>query len=235
MKNLLSYLLTFFFAGSVCVGQISYADIEYENIPHKKLVKYIQAQQDQNRLNYLSELKASCSDVIDFSDFFHYTRTYRVKDSIDNVWQTYIASNPTQAWKTRKSSCGMLYNRKDDKVIYPSDSCLGADTGQILFMNLKLLKGLYKLATSFEITKIADESGVIEISYTESGVNEGKQIIHMFSTDKGYTEIVHTSMIRSHSRFRDRYLYPYFHNRLINAFHRKMRKTIYQSAEYAKL
>ena len=96
--------------------------------------------------------------------------------------------------------------------------------GQILYMDLRLIKGLYHLATAFEITKVEDETGVIEVSYSQSGVNEGKQVIQMEEDRHGNTIIRHTSMIRSGHRFRDRVLYPYFHNRLINAFHRKMKR-----------
>lgn len=147
------------------------------------------------------------------------------------VWKAYKNTSPTEGWTTRKSSCGLMYERSNDELVYADNTVSGISQGQILFMDLKLLRGIYHLATSFEITLVEDELGVIEISYTESGINEGKQVIKMAENDRGYTQIQHMSIIRSGSVFRDRVLYPYFHNKLINAFHRKM-KRIVDSGDY---
>ena len=93
-------------------------------------------------------------------------------------------------------------------------------------MNLKLLNGLYNLPVAFEITKIDEGNKMIEFSYLKGGKARGAQVIQLMSTDRGYTKVVHKSYVQSHSKFRDKYLYPYFHNKIINEFHGNMRRLI---------
>ncbi|MDC1202528.1 hypothetical protein N8004_00965 [Salibacteraceae bacterium] len=99
---------------------------------------------------------------------------------------------------------------------------------------MNLLKGFYHLAAAIEITDIIAKNATIELSYVESGINEGKQWITMSEGKNGYVDIIHTSIIRSDSKFRDKYLYPYFHNKLINAFHRNMERQIVQTQKSKK-
>jgi hypothetical protein len=45
----------------------------------------------------------------------------------------------------------------------------------------------------------------------------------MFTDEgNGNTRIVHRSYFRSNSRLRDAILYPFFHKRIVNRFHRNM-------------
>jgi hypothetical protein len=216
--------------GGLVHAQLSYADINMEAIPFRKVKLYLDQQQQNAHIEYLAELKSSCEVNCDLSDFYVYKKTYHLKAEKWKVWETYKNASPTQSWSTRKSTCAMVYERSNDQLHYPTDEVDGIQAGQVLFMDLKLLKGLYHLATSFEITKVEDEMGVIQIDYTDAGVNQGMQIIRMFDTEEGYTLIEHASIIRSGHQVRDRYLYPFFHNKLINAFHRKMRRMVYEES-----
>lgn len=224
-------VFVFFLTMSPVLGQLSFDEINYENIPFQKVVSYIESQQKLANATTLRELEPTCMNTQDFSGFRTYEKRYVVKKKLTDVWSTYKNASPTDAWTTKKSSIGLLYLRNEDALRYSNDTCNGIRPGQMLYMNLRLVKGLYHLATAFEITKVESESGTIEVNYVESGINEGKQVITMVETPEGYTEIIHQSMIRSDSKFRDLILYPYFHNKLINAFHKKMKKLIFSEAE----
>ena len=208
------------------LAQHGYDDISYDRIPYKKIRKYIEEQRRLYQAEHLSEIEASCAGQTNFDGFQSYTKTYRVKAKIEDVWTTYVGASPTESWKTRKSAVGLVYDKTGDQFFYTEDHCDGSAIGQVLYLNLRLAKGFYKLATSLEITDIGNEDNTIELSYIEKGVNQGKQWIKMRQTEDGYTEITHTSVIKSDSPFRDKYLYPYFHNKLINAFHKKMRREV---------
>ena len=212
--------------GWMCHGQTSFDQIRYDAIPFKKVRSYLQDQQYLSEAEFLADLQPSCIQEDDLSSFYVYEKKYKVKSSMGKVWQTYRNASPTEAWTNRKSACALLYEREFDALIYPDEAARGITPGQILFMDLKLLKGFYHMATSFEITRVEDELGVIQFNYTRSGVSKGKQIIKMEETENGETIITHTSIIRSGNRIRDRVLYPYFHNKLINAFHRNMRRWV---------
>ncbi|MDC1221050.1 hypothetical protein N8Z47_00115 [Salibacteraceae bacterium] len=207
-------------------AQMSFSEIHLSEIPYPKVRSYIDNQKRNSNFESLSELKPSCENKKDYNGFCTYKRRYKVKGDIQKVWETYLNASPTDSWKTRKSAVGLVYNRKSDSIVYSNDSNAKSQIGQVLFLDLRLLKGFYHLATAVEITDIQSETSTIEISYVESGVNEGKQWIIMNADDNGNTIITHTSSIKSNSRFRDKFLYPYFHNRVINAFHRKMRRSL---------
>jgi len=210
-------------AGSTALSQVSLDEVNFEQIPYRKVRSYIQRQR-QNRIERFMDLRASSTDSPGKREFSSYARSYLVKARKNRVWHTYTTVSPTESWRNRRSSLGLLYSRETDQVKYATDTCNGVRMGQVLYVHLRLLRGLYKLATAFEITKVED--GLIEFSYIEDGVSEGTQTIELFETQEGYTRVVHTSTIRSKSKFRDKVLYPYFHNKIINEFHRKMKKRV---------
>lgn len=217
---------------NISIAQMSFDKIEFDAIPYPKIRAYIDRQHEFIHSENMSELEPTCTNITDFKDFRTYQKQYIVKADKDQVWATYINANPSTSWKTRKSAVGLIYDRPSDMVLYSKDSCYGSSIGQVLYLNLRLIKGIYNLATAMEITNIQDDSSMIEISYVESGVNQGKQWITMESTYDGYTRITHRSTIKSDSQFRDRVLYPYFHNKLINTFHRKMKRTVMQESAF---
>jgi hypothetical protein len=104
------------------------------------------------------------------------------------------------------------------------------DTGQVFYINLRILGGLYNLAVGLEIINIDPVNKSITYSYVKGGKSRGEQTIHFIPTIKGYTEIIHQTAFKSDSYLRDRYLYPYFHKIAINEFHRNMKKCVHKSS-----
>jgi hypothetical protein len=96
------------------------------------------------------------------------------------------------------------------------------DTGQVFFVNLKLLRGIYNLAVGLEIITIDSQNKTIQFSYVKGGKSEGVQTIRFFETEEGSTKILHISEFRSNSHFRDKRLYPRFHKKFIYEFHENM-------------
>lgn len=206
---------------------------ELDDIPYRKVRSYLLNQQSEGSVTHFSQLKPTCEEpTIDSNQYSLYSKTYVVKQRMADVWNTYLKASPTESWKTRKSAVGLVYDLSSDSLIYAKERLDGTQTGQVMYLHLKVLKGLYRLATALEVTDIKEDGNTIEISYVDHGVNEGKQWITMRETADGHTVVKHTSMIRSDSKFRDRYLYPFFHNKLINAFHRNMKRLVY-SGTYA--
>jgi hypothetical protein len=98
----------------------------------------------------------------------------------------------------------------------------GIDTGQVFLVNLKLLKGVCNLAVGLEIISVDSVNRCIKFSYVKGNKSEGEQVIQFVSTEKGFTRIIHHTDFKSNSKFRDKYLYPYFHRLAINEFHRNV-------------
>ena len=232
MKQLWLIILAIGWGTPSLTQNLAIVDADFDDIPYKKVRNYLLSQQQDGSVTHFSQLKPTCEEAVDSASFSLYTKTYIVKQRMADVWNTYLKASPTESWKTRKSAVGLVYDRSNDSLIYAKQQLDGTNIGQVMYLHLKVMKGLYRLATALEVTRIKEERNTIEISYVDHGVNEGKQWIEMSETPEGYTLVKHTSMIRSESRFRDKYLYPFFHNKLINAFHRNMKRLVY-SGTYA--
>ncbi len=233
LRTLSISILTLILCGTVR-AQMAFTQVDYNDIPYRKVRTYVHDQQVRGQIEHFSQLKATCADGQELIGFESYQKKYRIKATLEEVWKGYISASPTSAWKTRKSSVALVYDRKKDELKYAQDTCNGSRIGQIVYLHMNLLKGFYHLATAIEITDIIAKNATIELSYVESGINEGKQWITMSEGKNSYVDIIHTSIIRSDSKFRDKYLYPYFHNKLINAFHRNMERQIVQTQKSKK-
>jgi len=155
-----------------------------------------------------------------------------LKELPDKVWKTYQNTSPAESWNGSMISFGLLLSKSQNTVMYNNDKYYaGIDTGQVFYVNLRIMKGLYNLAVGLEIINIDHAQRSITFSYLKGGKSQGEQTIIFKPTKKGYTEIVHMTAFKSGSFIRDRYLYPYFHKIAINEFHRNMKRQMNESDE----
>lgn len=203
-------------------AQINFSEINYTKIKQKKIQEYLHTQEKEN--NTLLDIKPSLQKDSDIKGYHEYTQEYFIKGSLKKVWHHYLITNPSDSWNGKKVTFGMLFSRNDKKVIYHDDYVSQLDTGQVIYLNLKLFSGLANIAAVFEFITVDVKRKVLEFSYVQGNITQGKQHIQFIETQKGETQIIHSSFYKSSSYFRDRILYPYFHNRLTNEFHRNMKK-----------
>ncbi len=206
-------------------SQLRLDDIVMDQISQKKVRQYIEYQIEDNK-HLFNQIHPSCTASIDLSAYHKNIRDYILKDNIQKVWFGYLSANPTQSWNGRKVSFGLLLNKYPENIFYNNDQIAGVDTGQVYYVNLKLMEGMYNLPVAFEIVRVDNNSKVIEFSYLEGNKSTGLQRIEFFDLGNDYTKIIHTSFYKSDSEFRDKWLYPHFHKKIINDFHRNMRKLL---------
>jgi len=221
----IGFILLILILSYCCSSQVMLDDVKVDSIPFKKVRSYLENQKGKSILGF-SEMKAGCTAEVDLANYNRCTKKYRVKATLDEVWNAYVYSDPMTSWKTGKSATGLVYSRNTGKLSYPGESLQMTSPGQVLFLNLKLAKGLFKMATAFEILEVAKERSEISFSYLDTGKTLGRQEVRFFSENNGNTRIEHTSWVYSDSKLRDKVLYPFFHKKLINAFHRKMKSGI---------
>jgi hypothetical protein len=209
------------------LGQMAISETDFGAIPFAAVRNWLM---DRNEtLHHYKALRPSCDEESDLRKFSRCTKTYIIRKQPDSVMAAYLSVNPMISWHTRKSVPGLLYDRNKDALYYPGQDAGAAEPGKVLFLNLKLLKGLYSMATAIEITDVGEN--VVEFGYPKSGRAEGKQELRFESTPRGNTRVVHTCWVYSGSKIRDKMLYPFFHKRLINSFHRKMERTIKEGSK----
>ncbi|MCX6335301.1 MAG: hypothetical protein NT092_13550 [Bacteroidia bacterium] len=198
--------------------------INLKEIPQRKVRKYI-ASRSIDQMNDFSSIHASWGKGIDESIFKVIEKTFYLKYKLPNVWQSYLHINPFKTWDRHSIRLGLLITKCSNSVIYThSPSPPDIDTGQVYFLDLKLLKGVFNIPVAFEITNIDYNQQIMEFSYIEKNKSLGKQTIQFFDNGDGRTRIVHRSYFKSDSPLRDDIFYPFFHKIFINEFHRSIRR-----------
>ena len=204
------------------------ADIQFNRINENKVEEYLN-RQIENDVQTFSDVKPTLKPSNSTEGFSFHECEYVVRDSLSKVWKHYVNTDPSKAWDTRKMNFGMLFCRSKNNIFYPNEVVSKIEKGQVIYLNLNLLKGIKKLCTAFEIMDVNSENAIVEFSYVEDNLTHGKQQMHFFETAKGHTKIVHRSFFRSKSKLRDHFLYPYFHTRLTNNYHRNMKRMYKES------
>lgn len=63
---------------------------------------------------------------------------------------------------------------------------------------------------------------IIDFAYIKGGKSIGFQRISFVEVQANLTKIKHTTHYKSNSKFRDRYMYPYFHTKVLEEYHLSM-------------
>jgi len=199
------------------------------DIPQKNVRKYIKSR-SINQMEDFSNIRPSWKKETSESDFYVIEREFYLKFKLSDVWNFYRDASTFEMWNGRFIKFGLLISKPANSVIYSGNTSFPAiDTGQVYFLDVKLLKGLLNVPLAFEITRIDPVQKIVELSYIEHNTSRGKQTLQFFDRGDGRTRIVHLSYFRSESSVRDAYLYPYFHEKFIMQFHRNMRRLFKRS------
>jgi|WetSurSiteA1Bulk_404760.scaffolds.fasta_scaffold00052_15 hypothetical protein len=206
--------------------------IDMERIPQKKIRSLIADQFSSENLHGFNELQATYRKGQKLSGYHILESAYFLKEDPAKVFNTYLITSPAVSWNGSMVSFGVLVSKWENTVIYRNDKDFaGIDTGQVFYVNLKILKGLYNLAVGLEIVNIDTTNKSITFSYLKGGKSRGEQTLYFIPTRRGYTEIIHQTAFKSDSFLRDCYLYPYFHRIAINEFHRNMKRSLQGSGK----
>jgi hypothetical protein len=205
--------------------------INLKEINQRKVRKYI-VSREINLMPSFSSIHASWKKDTDESGFNINEKTYFLNYSLANVWDCYRHADPRKAWNKKSVRFGLLITKSSNTVSYASNAFFPeVDTGQVYFLNLRLVEGLFKIPVAFEIITIDDKLQIMEYSYIDNNKALGKQSIRFFDTGDNHTRIVHRSYFKSNSSFRDNFLYPFFHKKVINDFHRNMKHLVRKTGE----
>lgn len=207
---------------SSCFSQVPQT-INMNNVHQRKVRKYIEAR----KINYMQDfglIHASWKKTSDESAYLFQEKTFFLKEKLSDVWDCYRKANPTKSWNGHFVRFGLLISKKSNSVVYSNNSTFPEiDTGQIFFLDLRIMRGLFNLPMAFEIINIDPSQRIIEFSYIDGNKAKGKQTIQFSDNDDGRIRITHKSYFKSDSPFRDNLLYPYFHKKFIRDFHRNMK------------
>jgi len=211
---------------TICCLSKSMSTINLEKIPYRKVRKYI-AEREIDQMNDFSLIHASCKKETIEPDFNVTQEVFYLKYDPTEVWNCYRNIDPLKTWNRKSIRFGLMISKLSNYVTYiDNTSAIRVDTGQVYFLNLRILIGLLNIPFAFEIINIDENRKVAEYSYIENNKARGKHVLEFLDNGNGATKIVHRSYFKSESSFRDKFLYPIFHKKFIKEFHRNMRQTI---------
>jgi hypothetical protein len=200
--------------------------IDPQKVSPVKVREYIVSRSFDQLIDF-SSIHASWKKDVNVHDFYDIEETFYLRKKVSIVWECYRHINPIKMWNGKSFKLGLLICKYPKSVIYANDLYIpDIDTGQVYFLNLKLIKGLINVPVAFEIINIDNDKRIMEFSYIDSNVARGKQVLEFFDDGEGRTRIVHRTYFKSESWLRDNLFYPYFHFRFIEEFHRNMKKLI---------
>jgi len=202
--------------------------IDFSRVKQPKVVRLLQ----DNRLHTLddlSKLRSLCYSPSDGNHYYKHSKSFMIHASISDVWHTYKTISPQETRRGSMVSFGLMYSRRQNEIMYPGDAYSGIEAGQLIFLNLNLLGNLIQLAVGHEITAVNESDKTIKICYLQNGASTGTQLIQVKEANEGLTEAVHETWYRSGSVFRDKILYPAFHERGLTEFHENVKRKVESS------
>jgi hypothetical protein len=154
--------------------------------------------------------------------FYKHLKTFVVRKPLAKVWKAYKTVGPVKTCCGSWLDFGLQYSRRKNEITYREDDHGDMEVGQIVILNLRLLRRWVGLAVGHEITEVNEEKKFIQMCYLEGGASRGMQYIRLNEDVEGHTLITHETFYKSHSNFRDKRLYPWLHGLIITEFHRNV-------------
>jgi len=211
---IIAILLTGLFANPVFANNGN-GDLEKENPIQKK----------REKLKQLRKFKRSINKKSNLTGFSYHQKMYVVNADVETVWNAYTQAKPTDVWKGPLNTFKNSYSKEEDTVYDVNDSVIPSiEMGMVFELNLRIAK-LMDVAVAFQITELDSVNKIIEFTYGKDNKSHGRQRI-VFTKDGNQTIISHYSNFKSSSKFRDKHLYPLFHERCMDEFHANMNTSI---------
>lgn len=198
--------------------------VAYEKIEQSKIRKLLKKHQIFKKKDF-NKLQETCSSPNDSSFHHHYMR-FEVDQPIDEVWNAYMTLSPNKSWSGKHASFGVMYNGDNSDLEYSDVRSNNLREGQLFILQLKLFKGLLRMAVANKVTQVNHQEKNFQVCYINSGASEGNQNIQLSELPNGHTLIEHRSVFKSKSHFRDTKLYPRIHEKIIAEFHANVMASI---------
>lgn len=220
----------FFLAAAVLVPGFAYSQstvetIDLQRISQKSIRNLVRRENVKTSADF-QQIATACYQPDDSIRYETNLKTYVVQARIGKVWEQYMTITPKKAWSGRMVNFGFLFSKPDNEFTYAENADEPIRVGNIIYVNLRLLRGLKNLGVGFEITRLDEDNRTICFCYLKDGVSNGSQEIRFTEMDNGDTRISHLTHYRSHSAFRDKELYPHFHEKFVGEFHENILRQI---------
>lgn len=201
-------------------GQQSLSDLDRKEVRYKKVRRFVK-RQVKNQCDRLCDIKSTTAQLVEV-EFITHEQVLSTNLPLNLLWESYVHSDPVDTWNDKKQSIALMIDENDQKIHYPDELESKICKGQIYYYNLRILGRFFQLAVAFEITNVDHENHAITYSYIEGGKTIGTQTFRLIPTENGGTTVYHSTDFSTGSLLRSRFLYPYFHTKLIKSMHNRV-------------
>jgi hypothetical protein len=196
--------------------------IDKERVDSSHTLDYLK-QHNLNNSNDLDALSPLCYSENSEINFHLHNKTYYLNYGLEDSWNAYLKIPPELAWTGSKLAFSFTYDSSDKTFTYADDKYDGMKEDQLVFIVIKLLFGFFKLAVTHYVSKVSTEDKAVKLCYVEGGKSLGSQMISFERVSENKTRIIHITRYKSNSNFRDKILYPFIHEMIINQFHNNVK------------
>ena len=222
----LYFLPVFLFAGfqAFAAGNVPVPidSFNFTRIQHKKVRKLITRQKHFGAKTF-DDIQPVCFNLSDSAAYNTFQKSQVINQEINTVWDNLVHQSPSDEFDGRIVSFGLLYSKKNNNLLYQNEALDGIEVGQIIFFNLRMLGGIKNIAVAMEVTRMDNDKKVLEYCYVDHGSTQGTQQFILKSLPGCKTEITQITRYKCKSRFRDRRLYSFFHERIVREFLRSIK------------
>ena len=201
--------------------------INLKKISSLKTLKYLQ-EHSLKTVNDLKKIMPVCYTEDHPEGFHKHSKSYDLDFPVQKVWNTYLTIPPAESWKGEQIKFSFSFDKDTEDIAYIEDKYQGLKSNQLIFIEIKLLWGLIKLAVTHFVKKVDETKKTIKLCYVEGGKSAGSQIIQFIELANNKTRVIHDTHYKSDSDFRDKRLYPILHEQIIDQFH----KNVFQYMAY---
>src|SRR5688572_7723667 len=173
-------------------------------------VLYGQAPESPYLTKPIEQYTLSANNEESKSSYYFHEKTYSVPMSLTQVWDFYNTVNTKEAWNSSSSKFLLSHDKTSNH--YNSIDSASHDTlklNKTYLLRLTFLKHI-NIPVVFQITAIDTVNKIIQFTYMKENKSNGFQTLYFTEVD-GETFIKHTSYYSSGKKFRDKYIYPKFH------------------------
>lgn len=226
LKN--GFLCVSFLISVSAWGQTRISDPDISRIRQKSIQKFLKARENDGVV-YFEDFQASVNAQTITSGFGSNFHRFHLSVPLEKAWSAYLSAHPAKIWRGRVVSCGFIYSPGERTAIFPGDKYPGLATGQVFFIEMRILCRLVRFPVCFIVTEIDASQHAITFSYVSTGASQGAQILKLADDGHGGTTISHSSIHQTKNVLRDKLLYPIYHKKAIKEVHANIRKSFSQS------
>lgn len=161
----------------------------------------------------VSSYTRSCESFDACNHMNYHSKTYTYKGNAQDAYQHLLDLGPKGIWKS-SSRFELEYDPESRSFLGKNHELPSLNLGQIFFLELDITKKM-QIPVAFEIIELNAETRTATFSYLNQNKSHGAQRIS-FHQDGENFNVVHETHFKSSSNFRDKYLYGYFHTKLLD-------------------